>query len=55
MGGVLSVILYFLVVLLGVIFLSTQTTSIFGDQSIIKLSCILIERTGKISSPSFSI
>ena len=31
-GGALSVILYFLVVWLGVIFSGTQTVAIFGDQ-----------------------
>ena len=35
-GSALSVILYFLVVWLGVIFFSTQTATIFGDQDISK-------------------
>ena len=35
-GSALSVILHFLVVWLGVIFSSTQTTVIFGDQDISK-------------------
>ena len=34
----LSVLLYFLVVLLGVIFLSTRIASVFGDHTISKLS-----------------
>ena len=35
-GGALTVTLYFLVVWLGVIFSSTQTAAIFGDQDISK-------------------
>ena len=31
-GEALSVLLYFLVILLGAIFLGTQITSLFGDQ-----------------------
>ena len=37
-GDALSVILYFLVILLGALFLSTQIASIFGDQIVSKLS-----------------
>ena len=51
-GGALSVLLYFLVILLGVIFLGTQIASIFSYQTISKLSYnlfVLVERFGKIS------
>ena len=56
-GGALSVILYFLVVWLGAIFSSTQTTAIFGDKDISKCSYnlfLVIERTNRISLASFS-
>ena len=51
-SGALSVILYFLVVWLGAIFSSTQTTAIFGDQDISKCSYnlfLVVERTNRIS------
>ena len=56
-GGALTVILYFLVVWLGVIFSSTQTAAIFGDQDISKCSYnlfLVVERTNRISLASFS-
>ena len=56
-GGALSVILYFLVVWLGAIFSSTQTTAIFGDTDISKCSYnlfLVIERTYRISLAGFS-
>ena len=56
-GGALSVILYFLVVWLGVIFSSTQTAASFGDQDISKCSYnlfLVVQRTNRISLASFS-
>ena len=56
-GGVLSVILYFLVVWLRAIFSSTQTAVIFGDQDISKCLTnlfIVVEQTNMINLASFS-
>ena len=57
-SGALSVLLYFLVVLLGAIFLSTQIASVFGDQTISKLSYnlfVVVDRFSRVSLASFSI
>ena len=56
-GSALSVILYFLVVWLGVIFSSTQTAATFGDKDISKCSYnlfLVVEQTNRISLASFS-
>ena len=45
-GGALTVILYFLVVWLGAIFSSTQTTVTFGDQAISKCLTNLFPELG---------
>ena len=55
-GGALSVILYFLVIWLKVIFFSTQTAMIFSDQDISKCLTnlfLVVERTNRISLASF--
>ena len=57
-GGALSVILNFLVVLRGAIFSSTQTAAIFGDQDISKSLYNLflaVEQTNRISWASLVI
>ena len=54
-GNTLSVILYFLVIWLGAIFSSTQTTAMFGDQDISKSLYnlfLLMEQTNRISLAS---
>ena len=56
-GSALSVTLYFQVTWLGVIFSSTQTAAIFGDQDISKCLnnlFLVIEQTNRISLASFS-
>ena len=56
-GGAITVILYFLVIWLGAIFSSTQTTTIFGDQDISKCLTnlfLVVERTNRISLAGFS-
>ena len=56
-GHALSVILYFLVFLLGAFISHARTTPIFGDQTISKCACnllLVIEPTGRISLTSLS-
>ena len=56
-GGALTVILYFLVIWLGAIFSSTQTTATFGDQDISKCLnnlFLVVERANRISLASCS-
>ena len=51
-GSALSVTLYFLVIWLGVMFSSTQTATIFGDQDISKCLynlSLVVEQTNRIS------
>ena len=56
-GGALTVILYFLVILLGVIFSSAQTAAIFSYQDYsecLDSIFLVVEQTDRISLASFS-